>query len=302
MEYNSRRSQLRPEGSRAPARRPIRWLRCIAPLAAIGLLIGCGQPAATAPTVQAAATQLVGAVQNTVNAVAPTIQAAATQLAPTIQAAQTQVVGAVQGSATAVAPTVQAAGTQMRATLNTGATELAPTVQQAQATVDAALTQVAPTVQAAGTELAPTVQQAQATVDAALTQVAPTVQAAATAVAATVQPPIATSVAASPVQIVDVKVSQDDTTVTLRNSGSSAMNVSQWILSIGTFPLLLPVSTHLQIDPNESVTLHLTRGDDTDEDVYLGQAPDALINSMQPGTSLVLLNRQAEVASIYRLA
>ena len=75
------------------------------------------------------------------------------------------------------------------------------------------------------------------------------------------------------------------------------MNVSQWILSIGTFPLLLPVSTHLQIDPNESVTLHLTRGDDTDEDVYLGQAPDALINSMQPGTSLVLLNRQAELTA-----
>jgi hypothetical protein len=119
--------------------------------------------------------------------------------------------------------------------------------------------------------------------------------------AATIQPPIATSVAASPVQIANVSVSQQDTTVTLSSKGAEAANVSSWVLIIGTFPLVLPTSTHLRIDPNETVTLHFSRGSDTDSDVYVGQAPELLVNSMQPGTRFVLVNLQGEIASIYRL-
>jgi hypothetical protein len=86
-------------------------------------------------------------------------------------------------------------------------------------------------------------------------------------------------VAASPVQIASVTVSQEDTKAALRNGGASAVNVSDWILGIGAFPLVLPTSQHLRVDPNETVTLHFSRGTDSDGDVYLGQAPTPLVNS-----------------------
>jgi hypothetical protein len=180
------------------------------------------------------------------------------------------------------------------ATVQTAATQVAPTAQ-------AAATQVAPTVQAAQTQVAPAVQAGQATMSAAQTQVAPTAAAFATQIAGTVGPPIATSVAASPVQIASVTVSQEDTKVALRNGGASAVNVSDWILSIGAFPLVLPTSQHLRVDPNETVTLHFSRGTDSDSDVYLGQAPAPLVSSMQSGTRLILFSRLGEIASVYRL-
>jgi hypothetical protein len=241
-------------------------------IAAIMLVTGCGQPQPTTPTVQAAATQVVG-----------TVQSAVEQAAPTVQTAREQAAATVQTGATEIAPTVQVARTEVRATIETGATEIASTVQ------------------AGRTAVAPTMQVAQAMVEAAQTQIAPTAQAIATTVAATIEPPIATSVAASPVQIADVRVSQDDTTVALGNKGAEAANVSDWVLIIGTFPLVLPTSTHLRIDPNETVMLHMSRGSDTDSDVYLGQAPERLVKSMQPGTRFVLVNLQGEIASIYRL-
>jgi len=293
MRLKANQPKRRPPGSmEAPAIQPARRLRLMymIVIAAIIMLTGCGQQPATPPTVQAAATQIVG-----------TVQSAAEQAAPTVQAARTE-----------IAPTVVAAQTEVRATLAAGATEIAPTVQAGQATLDAARTQIAPTVVAArtevratlaagATEIAPTVQAGQATLDAVRTQIAPTVQVIATAVAATIQPPIATSVAASPIQIANVSVSQEDTTIGLSNKGTNGANVSSWILLIGTFPLILPVSTHLRIEPNKTVMLHFSRGTDTDSDVYVGQAPELLVNSMKPGTRFVLINLQGELASIYQL-
>ena len=57
----------------------------------------------------------------------------------------------------------------------------------------------------------------------------------------------------------------------------------------------------MRLDPNETVTLHFSRGTDSDSDVYLGQAPAPLVNSMQPGTRLVLVNLRGEIVSIFRL-
>jgi hypothetical protein len=297
MAHNANWPKRHPSrGIETPASQPARRLRPMYPIviAAIMLLTSCGQPQATAPTVQAAATQVVG-----------TVQSAVEQVAPTVQAARTEVRATIQTGATQIAPTVQAARTEVRATIQTGATQIAPTVQTARtevrATIQTGATQIAPTVQTRLTEVAPTMQVVQATVEAAQTQIAPTTQAIATMVAATIGPPIATSVAASPVQIADVSVSQDDTRVALASKGAQAANISGWVLMIGTFPLVLPTSTHLRIDPNETVTLHMSRGSDTDSDVYLGQAPELLVKSMQPGTRFVLVNPQGEIANIYRL-
>lgn len=134
-----------------------------------------------------------------------TVQAAATQVAPTVASAQTAVGSAVAAARTQVSSTVTAVGSAVQGT----------------ATV------VAPTIAAAQTAIAPTVVAAQ-------TQIAPTRNALATQAVATFGPPVATSTAASPVQITAANVSQGDTTVTLRNSGTGPVNVSAWLLMTGT--------------------------------------------------------------------
>jgi hypothetical protein len=285
--------------------------------AALTLLVACGAPPQpTTPTIQAAATKAAPTIQAAQTQVVGTVQTAATAVAPTVQSAQTQVVGAVQAAATQVAPSVQSAQTQVVGTAQAAATQVAPTVQAAQTqvvgTAQTAATAIAPTVQAAQTQIAPAAQAVQATAAAVQTQVAPTAAAVQTQVAptaaaiqtqvaGTIVAPIATQVAASPVQITSVRVSQEDTTVALRNSGAEMVNASGWILLIGAFPLQLPSGQEMRLDPNETVTLHFSRGSDTNSDVYLGQAPAPLVNSMQPGTRLVLVNLRGEIVSVYRL-
>jgi hypothetical protein len=226
------------------------------------VLAACGAEPTPAPaTVQAAAT-----------AIAPTVAGARTQVAGTAQTGATAIVGTVQTGATAVAPTVAAAQTQ-----------IAPTVAAAQATVAAASTQLAPTIAAANTQVAPTIAAVQ------------------TQVAATFGPPVASTVAESPVQITAASVSQEDTTIVVTNSGTAEASISAWILMLGTFPFVLPASPNLRIQPGQSVTLHLARGEDTATDVYLGQAPQPLVNSLTPGTRIALINLRGQVASVYVL-
>ena len=50
-----------------------------------------------------------------------------------------------------------------------------------------------------------------------------------------------------------------------------------------------------------TVTLHLARGTDSPTDVFLGQAPQPLVNSLTPGTRIALINVRGQVASLYQL-
>ncbi len=254
-----------------------RRLLLLGSIAVSMMTVGCGAAASppTTPTVQAAASELAPTVE--------AAEAAASQLASTIAAAQTE-----------IAPAVEAASSQLASAVASAQAEIAPTVE-------AASSQLASAVASAQAEIAPTVEALEPTVAAIQTQVAPTVAALATSVAATVEPPIATSIAASPVEIADVQVSQEDTTVTFRSRGTQPANLSNWVLTIGTFPYVLPVNPYLRLDPNETVKLHFTRGTDTETDVYVGQAPERLVESMQPGTLFVLINHEPAVASTYRL-
>jgi hypothetical protein len=206
----------------------------------------------------------------------PTIQAAATQVAPTVQAAATQVAPTVQAAGTQVAPTVQAAQTAQRATV----VAVAPTVQLA-------ATQAVGTAQAVATQVAPTAQ-------AVATQVAPTVQAVATqAVSA-----VGTSVATSPVQITNVVIDQTDTQIAIRNSGTSSVNLRNWTLLIGqSVAVTLP---DIDLEANQTRTLHLAPGTDTATDVYLGLGSGLVSATLSPGERVVLVSTRDGVASIYR--
>lgn len=162
-----------------------------------------------------------------------------------------------------------------------------------------------PTVQAAATGVASTVAvaqtQAASTVSAVQTQIAPTAAAISTQAAATLQPVVATAVAASPVQISQVQVSQADTTIAIRNSGTREINIGGWILFMGTFPFVLPTNSNMRIDPGQTLTLHLSRGTDTPTDVYVGTAPGPLVNNLQNGATLALVDLQGQLASVYRI-
>lgn len=259
------RSELRrvqPLGGR----RRLAWVGLVAGSLAF---VACSQPAPSQPASTGAGGTPPAAAQ-----VAPTVQAAATGVASTVAVVRTQASGTVQSAGTQVSATVQNAGTQVA-----GA-------------VQAAAASVSPTVAAAQTQTAPTVAAAQ-------TQIAPTVAAISTQVAGTVQPVVATSVAASPVQISQAQVSQTDTTIALHNSGSRQVNVGGWTLLMGTFPFVLPTSSNMRIDPSQTLTLHLSRGTDTASDVYLGAAPGPLLNNLQNGATLVLVDLQGQLASIY---
>src|SRR3954452_22504627 len=134
-------------------------------------------------------------------------------------------------------------------TLQSAGTQIVATVQAAGSNVSAAQTQAVPAVAAAQTQLAPTVAALQSqiapTVGAIQTQLAPTVSALQTQVAGTAQPAVSTAVAASPIQISQVQVSQADTTIALRNSGSQQVSVGGWVLFMGTFPYMLPTGPNM---------------------------------------------------------
>jgi hypothetical protein len=213
---------------------------------------------------QPPATSVAAAAQAAATAI-PSVQAAATAIAPTVVAAQTQASGAVQTAGTRVVGTVQAVASS-----------------------------VAPTAAAAQTQTAPTVSALQ-------TQIAPTAAVISTQAAGTVQPVAATAVAASPVQISQVQVSQADTTIALHNSGPRQVSVGGWVLFMGTFPFVLPTNSAMRIDPGQTLTIHLSRGTDTPTDVYVGDAPAPLVNNLQNGATLALVDLQAQLASVYRI-
>jgi hypothetical protein len=234
--------------------------------AAVSIAVSIAFAACTqsAPPPGAQATTVAANVQAVATA-APAIQAASTPVAATVQAASTQVAGAVSAVASAVAPTISAVQTQ-----------------------------AAPAVSAAQTQAAPTISAAQ-------TQIAPTAAALSTQVAGTVQPAIATSVANSPVQISQVKVDPADTTISIHNTSQRQVSVGGWILFMGTFPFILPTNSNMRIDPGATVTLHFSRGTDTATDVYVGQAPTPLVNNLQNGATLALVDLSGQVASVYRI-
>jgi hypothetical protein len=165
---------------------------------------------------------------------------------------------------------------------------------QAVATGQAVASAVAPAVSAAQTQIAPTVSAIQ-------TQLAPTVSALQTQVSGTVQPVVGTAVAASPIQISQVQVSQADTTIGLRNSGTQQVSVGGWVLFMGTFPYVLPTGPNMRIDPGQTLTLHFSRGTDTPTDIYVGQAPGPLVNNLQNGAILALVQPTGQLMSVYRI-
>jgi hypothetical protein len=256
-----------------------------ATLSVLGVALSCAPAAPGAPTappnptVQAASTEVGGAVR----AVA-TAQGGIAQ--PTIAAAQTQVAASAPGAATAVAPTIESARTAVSTAVSGLATQVAPTVS-------AAKTEIAPTVAAArgatATAGAPTAQ-------AVATQVAPTVQAVATQMVASV----GTAIAASPVHVSNVSVGTDDTSVAIQNTGAVPISLAGWTLVLG--PQMSVVLNDVSIKAGQTRLVHFSQGTDNDTDVYMGFGASVAHSSLQPGARVVLIQPPNQIASMYSVS
>lgn len=153
----------------------------------------------------------------------------------------------------------------------------------------------APTVEKAATQAvkaaSPVATQAVAS--------APTVAAAASPVVGAASPVVATAVAASPIRITAAQLSPTDSTVTVQNNSSAAVDLSGWKIRVGSSTASLPANS--RVGANESVTIHTASGTSAGRDIYLGQEAVALLGGLQPGASIALVDAQNAVVSEFIL-
>jgi hypothetical protein len=125
------------------------------------------------------------------------------------------------------------------------------------------------------------------------TRVAPTV-----VVIAQTATAVAVTVGSSPLQITDVRVSPDDTTITIQNMSASTVNVNGWTLLLG--PNIQLELKPVDITAGTSRMFHVGPGTDTATDVYLGSSDAGVAMVFAPGQRAVLVAPGEQVASIYR--
>lgn len=186
-----------------------------------------------------------------------------------------------------------------------GAAPTAPTAQAVATQVVGAASPAAATVVAAASPVATAVagaSPAAATAVAGASPAVATVTAAAPGVVATAVAAVSPSPGASPgasgstdIRLTGVQPSATDTTFSLQNSGSTAVDVSGWRLRVGSNTAMLPANTRL--GPGETLTIHTATGTSSGRDVYLGASAATLMSGLQPGASVALLDAQDRVVS-----
>jgi len=179
-------------------------------------------------------------------------------------------------------PTVQAAATQV----SNAVSPIAATAQAAAPTVQAAAQAVAPTVQAAASPAVATAGALSGTAVAAASPVA-------TALASPSPSPAAEIPA--PVRIADASLTDDTPWVSLKNDGSTPVDVGGWRLEVGTQAAALPDDA--AIEPGETLTLHAGDGPSSDHEIYLGASGQALISAAQPGTFVRLTDDEGRMVT-----
>lgn len=117
------------------------------------------------------------------------------------------------------------------------------------------------------------------------------------AVATSVAPIVSTATAAAPVQVTNARVTSSDAMVTVENTSAQPVNLSGWTLQVGTARAQLPQGVNVQ--PDQSVTLHTAAGTSTGSDVFLGQSGQALVSQLQPGATIALDNPSGSTMSSF---
>jgi hypothetical protein len=125
------------------------------------------------------------------------------------------------------------------------------------------------------------------TAEALATNVAPTTQALATQVAPAAQAASQTASAASPITLEDARFDLSDSTLTLRNQSSQAIDLSNHQIRVGTTSVPMPANARVQA--GGTLTIHTASGTGDASNVYLGDEARALITSLRPGATVALI-------------
>ena len=193
-------------------------------------------------------------------------------------------------------PTIGAAATQAVAGASPAAKTAVAGASPAAATVVAGASPAATQVVAAAS---PAATQAAAAASPIATQVAAAASPIATQAAAAA-PAVATQVtAASPVRFAGVNLSPTDTTITIQNAGTSAVDMSGWELRVGSATATMPAN--VSAGPGDTVTVHTASGNSSGRDVYLGAQAAALLSGLQPGANIQLVNAQGAVQAEFMI-
>ena len=178
------------------------------------------------------------------------------------------------------------------------ATAVATAAKPAASTAVAAVSPVATQLAAASPAVATAVAAASPAAATAAAAASPAVGTV-VAVASPVASPAAAVAAASPVRITGARLDLSDTTVTVQNVTSSAVDLAGWRLRVGAATAALPSGS--RVGPNEVITIHTAAGTSTAQEIYLGQEATALIGGMRPGARVALVDAQGTVVGEFTL-
>jgi hypothetical protein len=106
---------------------------------------------------------------------------------------------------------------------------------------------------------------------------------------------VASQATASSIRIFDAQFGVD-TTITVQNTGGSAVDLTGWKLRVGTGSVTLPAAA--RVGPGEMLTIHVTSGGaSTGRDIYLGQEARPLLHSILPGANIAVLDGSNNVVA-----
>jgi hypothetical protein len=170
-----------------------------------------------------------------------------------------------------------------------------------------------PTVQAAATQVTGAAASGAATAVAAASPAAATAVAAASPVATTAAGAVGTAVGAIaglaspspspspspaaqlPVRIVDASLADATPWLSLKNDGNAPIDVGGWRLQVGNASAALPENA--VVEPGGSLTVHAGEGVSAGDELYLGNAGDALASAAMPGAPVRLSDHHGAIVA-----
>ena len=179
-------------------------------------------------------------------------------------------------------PTVQAAATQAVGAAASGASTAVAGASPAAATAQAAASPAAATAQAGAASVSGT---AASVVGTAVSAVPPLAS----------PSPSPSPAAQAPLRIADASLSDATPWLSIQNDGDAAVDVGGWQLQVGTASAELP--DNAVIEPGGTLTLHAGTGMSSEDEVYLGDAGDALASAALPGSPVRLSDENGQVVA-----
>lgn len=188
---------------------------------------------------------------------------------PTVQAATTQVVAA----ASPAAATAQAAVSPAAATMQAGASPAIATMQAGASPAIATMQAGASPAAAAGASV----------IGTAVSGLAPMAS----------PSPSPSPAAQGALRIADASIADATPWLSIQNSSEEVIPMAGWKLQIGQATAELPANAVVQ--PGAALTLHAGTGLSSDDELFLGNAGDALAAAAMPGAAVILTDAEGKV-------